>query len=215
MLVGINLLREGLDIPEVSLVAILDADKEGFLRSSVSLIQTVGRAARNLGGRVIMYADLVTDSMKAAIEETDRRRAKQVAYNTEHGITPKSIQKRVADLMSAPVSDYGDVSLAAEEIKKYGDEDIDALVARLRKDMIAAAEELNFEEAASDSATASRRSRASISASSRSRPPGWPRLPRPVAVAGARRARRVAAGICGGRCRSAVLPAGCGACPVH
>ena len=149
VLVGINLLREGLDIPEVSLVAILDADKEGFLRSSVSLIQTVGRAARNLGGRVIMYADLVTDSMKRAIEETDRRRAKQVAYNLEHGITPKSIQKRVADLMSAPVSDYVDVSLAAEELKQYGDEDVDALVARLRKEMTAAAEELNFEEAAS------------------------------------------------------------------
>jgi len=149
VLVGINLLREGLDIPEVSLVAILDADKEGFLRSSVSLIQTVGRAARNLGGRVIMYADLVTDSMKRAIEETDRRRAKQVAYNLEHGITPKSIQKRVADLMSAPVSDYVDVSLAAEELQKYGDEDVDALVARLRKEMISAAEELNFEEAAS------------------------------------------------------------------
>src|SRR5678816_1219844 len=99
VLVGINLLREGLDMPEVSLVAILDADKEGFLRSSGSLIQTIGRAARNLRGKAILYADRVTGSMRAAIEETDRRRAKQVAYNERHGITPSTIVRRVMDIM--------------------------------------------------------------------------------------------------------------------
>ena len=100
VLVGINLLREGLDIPEISLVAILDADKEGFLRSETSLIQTIGRAARNVDGRVIMYADQMTDSMKRAISETNRRRAIQQKYNEEHGITPQTIQKAVRDLIS-------------------------------------------------------------------------------------------------------------------
>src|SRR5438067_5458083 len=98
VLVGINLLREGLDLPEVSLVAILDADKEGFLRSSTSLIQTIGRAARNVSGEVHMYADVVTDSMKNAIEETNRRREKQVEYNTLHGIDPTPLRKRIADI---------------------------------------------------------------------------------------------------------------------
>jgi excinuclease ABC subunit B len=105
VLVGINLLREGLDIPEVSLVAILDADKEGFLRSERSLIQTIGRAARNLNGKAILYADRVTDSMKRAMGETERRRAKQVAFNVEHGITPRSIVKQVRDLIDGVYSE--------------------------------------------------------------------------------------------------------------
>ena len=100
VLVGINLLREGLDIPEITLVAILDADKEGFLRSETSLIQTIGRAARNSEGHVIMYADTITDSMRLALDETERRRAIQMAYNEEHGITPKTIRKSVRDLIS-------------------------------------------------------------------------------------------------------------------
>ncbi len=148
VLVGINLLREGLDIPEISLVAILDADKEGFLRSETSLIQTVGRAARNSEGHVIMYADTVTDSMRRAIDETERRRRIQQQYNEEHGITPTTIKKAVRDLIA--------ISKAAEEDPKAGEKDLESMDAQelnklqkeLQKKMHKAAAELNFEEAA-------------------------------------------------------------------
>ncbi len=148
VLVGINLLREGLDIPEVSLVAILDADKEGFLRSETSLIQTIGRAARNAEGRVVMYADVMTDSMKKAISETERRRAIQQAYNEEHGITPQTIKKAVRELIT--------ISKKAEEITQGIEKDMEsmskkelqALEKKLQKQMNTAAAELNFELAA-------------------------------------------------------------------
>ncbi len=148
VLVGINLLREGLDIPEVSLVAILDADKEGFLRSETSLIQTIGRAARNAEGRVVMYADVMTDSMKNAISETNRRRAIQQAYNEEHGITPQTIKKAVRELIT--------ISKKAEEITQGIEKDMEsmskkelqALEKKLQKQMNTAAAELNFELAA-------------------------------------------------------------------
>ena len=148
VLVGINLLREGLDIPEISLVAILDADKEGFLRSETSLIQTIGRAARNAEGHVLMYADHMTDSMRVAIEETNRRRAIQQAYNEEHGITPQTIQKAVQDLIS--ISKV----IAKEEMKFEKDpesmsrEELEKLVAKVEKQMRKAAADLNFEAAA-------------------------------------------------------------------
>ncbi len=148
VLVGINLLREGLDIPEISLVAILDADKEGFLRSETSLIQTIGRAARNAEGHVIMYADNMTDSMKHAIEETERRRKIQQKYNEDHGITPTTIKKAVRDLIA--------ISKAAEEKSKDMEKDLESMDAKelnklqkeLQKKMHKAAAELNFEEAA-------------------------------------------------------------------
>jgi excinuclease ABC subunit B len=155
VLVGINLLREGLDMPEVSLVAILDADKEGFLRSERSLIQTIGRAARNLDGRAILYADTVTGSMRRAIDETERRRAKQRAHNAEHGITPRSVRKAVADIMEgagagAPVAakEYAKV---AEEVAHYAAEPPAALmkkIKRLEQAMYRHARDLEFEEAA-------------------------------------------------------------------
>jgi excinuclease ABC subunit B len=149
VLVGINLLREGLDLPEVSLVAILDADKEGFLRSGGSLIQTVGRAARHVSGRALMYADAMTDSMKYAIGETDRRRAIQEAYNREHGITPASIVKSIDEVMSSVYErDY--VTVATEERETFRTQaELDAHVADLRTQMKSAAANLEFEKAAS------------------------------------------------------------------
>jgi len=149
VLVGINLLREGLDLPEVSLVAILDADKEGFLRSAGSLIQTSGRAARNVNGRVIMYADTNTASMQSAIAETNRRRALQEAYNTEHGITPESVVRQIDDVMSSVYErDY--MTPAADQGETFRTQaQLDAEIARLESDMKAAAANLDFERAAS------------------------------------------------------------------
>jgi len=151
VLVGINLLREGLDLPEVSLVAILDADKEGFLRSQRSLIQTCGRAARNVNGRVLMYGDSITRSMQACIDETGRRRFKQLAYNDEHGITPETVKKGLRSILeSIEEKDYvtqpTGVAEAGEEY--LAPKDIPKLVKKLRKEMLAAAKELNFEKAA-------------------------------------------------------------------
>ncbi|MFU8858231.1 MAG: excinuclease ABC subunit UvrB [Deferrisomatales bacterium] len=150
VLIGINLLREGLDIPEVSLVAILDADREGFLRSETSLIQTAGRAARNVGGRVILYADQVTGSIRRAVEECSRRRERQLAYNREHGITPESVKRRIDDVLSSVYEmDYVTVPLAAEEEAPFRTpQELGAEVARLRKSMLEAAAALEFEEAA-------------------------------------------------------------------
>ena len=149
ILIGINLLREGLDLPEVSLVAILDADKEGFLRSERSLIQTCGRAARNISGRVIMYADTTTRSMKKAIDETDRRRRLQDKFNKKHGITPATIKKSVHDILgSVYEADYYTVGVAEESVGVYTIDEIPRKVKKLRKEMIAAAKELEFERAA-------------------------------------------------------------------
>ena len=150
VLIGINLLREGLDIPEVSLVAILDADKEGFLRSERSLIQTIGRAARNSNGHVIMYADRMTDSMTKAIEETKRRREIQMAYNEKHGIIPKTIQKEVRDVIRATQVADEAVSYIDKvtEGKKLTKEEKTALLATLESEMKEAAKALDFERAA-------------------------------------------------------------------
>jgi len=150
VLVGINLLREGLDLPEVSLVAILDADKEGFLRSETSLIQTIGRAARNVSGQVHMYADSVTPSMARALEETSRRRAKQIAYNEEHGVDPQPLRKKIADITDLIVREDADTgSLVAENVAVSGPRgDLAALIDSLTAQMHAAAGELQFELAA-------------------------------------------------------------------
>ncbi|WP_066038776.1 excinuclease ABC subunit UvrB [Herbiconiux solani] len=162
VLVGINLLREGLDLPEVSLVAILDADKEGFLRSSTSLIQTIGRAARNVSGEVHMYADKMTDSMRLAIDETDRRREKQVAYNTLHGIDPQPLRKKIADITEALAREGADTAdllrersgrgkksptpnLRREGIAAQGANDLESIIADLNGQMLEAAAELKFE----------------------------------------------------------------------
>ena len=149
VLVGINLLREGLDLPEVSLVAILDADKEGFLRSEQSLIQTIGRAARNASGKAILYADRITESMKRAIGETDRRRAIQEQFNRENGITPQTIVKPIeATLITASEADYFKVPTEVEEIEDYSPANIEATIARLEVEMRAAAKRFEFERAA-------------------------------------------------------------------
>ena len=152
VLVGINLLREGLDLPEVSLVAILDADKEGFLRSERSLIQTAGRAARNAGGRVVLYADVMTDSMRRAIDEMNRRRVKQLEYNAEHGITPRTILKSVEEIMqSTAVADAlrGNDDDVKSLVAAAEAEGAEAMLARLERDMLDAARALEFERAAS------------------------------------------------------------------
>ena len=148
VLVGINLLREGLDIPEITLVAILDADKEGFLRSETSLIQTIGRAARNSEGHVIMYADNMTDSMRNAIEETSRRRELQQAYNEAHGITPKTIQKAVRDLISISKEVAKTENTLEKDPESMSREELEKLIGQVQKQMKAAAADLNFEMAA-------------------------------------------------------------------
>jgi excinuclease ABC subunit B len=151
VLVGVNLLREGLDLPEVSLVAILDADKEGYLRSASSLIQTIGRAARHVEGRAVLYADTMTASMRQALDETSRRRAVQEAYNREHGITPESVRRAVDELLGTPLAaDYSTVSIEEEEEEALFEDApaLEAEVRRLEQEMLAAAERLDFEEAA-------------------------------------------------------------------
>jgi excinuclease ABC subunit B len=152
VLVGVNLLREGLDLPEVSLIAILDADKEGFLRGKTALIQTIGRAARNVNGKVILYADKLTEAIKGALDETDRRRAKQLAYNEEHGITPESIQKGVSDIAEFLSLEAPHVPArrrrGRKEVEGLSREELEKLVIQLEEEMFAAAEELRFEYAA-------------------------------------------------------------------
>jgi excinuclease ABC subunit B len=153
VLVGINLLREGLDLPEVSLVAILDADKEGFLRAERSLIQTIGRAARNLNGKAILYADQMTDSMRSAIDETERRRARQLAFNAEHGIVPRGVHKQIRELIDGVVSDRagreasrGAAPTVVEEV--LDEKDLGKRIRQLERQMLEHARNLEFEKAA-------------------------------------------------------------------
>ena len=152
VLAGVNLLREGLDLPEVSLVAVLDADKEGFLRGKTALIQTIGRAARNVNGKVLLYADKLTEAIQGAIDETTRRRAKQLAYNEEHGITPESIVKGVSDIaeflaLESPTVP-GRRRRGRAEVEGMSPGEMEKLVIQLEEEMFAAAEELRFEYAA-------------------------------------------------------------------
>jgi excinuclease ABC subunit B len=150
VIVGVNLLREGLDLPEVSLVAILDADKESFLRSEVALIQTMGRAARNVFGQVIMYADEITESMRKAIGETERRRKIQLEFNREHEVTPQTVRKEVRALLESPAK-IAEASTAFTETKgyrKYSKDKIDIIIANLEEEMLIAAQKLEFERAA-------------------------------------------------------------------
>jgi excinuclease ABC subunit B len=148
VLVGINLLREGLDIPEVSLVAILDADKTGFLRSETSLIQTIGRAARNVNGKVIMYGDEITKAMRSAIAETNRRRKVQEEYNKAHGITPRSVEKKVGDLIEIALPGGKDEKQKKQPEKKLSKRDREAMIEKLTAEMKDAARRLDFELAA-------------------------------------------------------------------
>ncbi len=149
MLVGINLLREGLDLPEVSFVAILDADKEGFLRSETSLIQTIGRAARNVRGKVILYADEVTDSMKRALEETHRRRRIQIEYNENHGITPETIKKAVKEFMpELQREEKGKKKTLKKRVERLSPKQLADVIKELEQEMFAAAKKLEFERAA-------------------------------------------------------------------
>ena len=153
VLVGVNLLREGLDLPEVSLVAILDADKEGFLRGETSLIQTIGRAARNVRGQVLMYADRQTEAMRAAIRETDRRRKIQLAYNKEHGITPETVQKGISDISDFLAMESRAAPARRRRVQRDGEviktpAELEKIIVELEEEMLAAADELRFEEAA-------------------------------------------------------------------
>jgi len=152
VLVGVNLLREGLDLPEVSLIAILDADKEGFLRGKTALLQTIGRAARNINGKVLMYADKLTEAIEGALEETNRRRETQLAYNIEHGIVPASIVKSVSDIGQLLVLDSPTVPgrrrRGKQEVEGMSREELEKLVITLEEEMLVAAEELRFEYAA-------------------------------------------------------------------
>jgi len=153
VLVGVNLLREGLDLPEVSMVAILDADKEGFLRGKTALIQTIGRAARNVNGKVLMYADKRTEAIQGALDETNRRRAKQLAYNEEHGITPETIIKGVSDIaefltLESPTVPKSKRRRGRKDVEGMAPSELEKLIIELEEEMFAAAEELRFEYAA-------------------------------------------------------------------
>ncbi len=152
MLVGVNLLREGLDLPEVSLVAVLDADKEGFLRGKTALVQTIGRAARNVNGRVLLYGDKVTEAIQSALEETNRRREVQLAYNAEHGITPETIVKGVSDIAELLALESPTVPgrrrRGKSEVEGMSREELEKLAITLEEEMLVAAEELRFEYAA-------------------------------------------------------------------